>query len=722
MTVFGDLTGDNPNDPARSVAIALRGSALMDARPGSRLLADAVKHFDVLPHLAVVSDGHLWVWHFIYHRDVDEAQEQFQAVLASIEQDEKWAQLGIKPCAGPGFETLGLPRKMRGSNVADPRQLVKVRDSAVPGVQQYRCSDQRSKSKKARRYGAVAADAIWGMSDARQSNRAVKLHRDAADRVAFVHPPAAFFSSGPTPTEVTADLLLSAVAGLQDQHAQVSLLEDLLPYLHGFQVQQVLDLIPVLDEHPRGRLICALAEVPLSAAQVGIVFDAIITDEDLSLVGAIATLMPRLTPEQRAIAVPAATTWIADAWGLTDDLLQRLAPHLSAPELAVTLDRIRAAIKPAERTGMLILAAPHLTAEQRDGVLDDAIAPTDANIVAAHLGRLAPHLDRQQLVRALNAVCRLTDCGGRARALAALIPHLPDEERASAVRAALSAVEDADPDDLISNIALHDLLPHLRPEQLDKVVDTLQATDDPWRRELLAPYLQPEQQQQVLEVAGRACATDPFRSMSVSISHLPADQQRSSIDRALATLRTHRGLLLPEDLMRIAPAMTAGQIDTLLEILSRRDDRARIVVGLSAFLNHDQLDRVLATFLHDADEHPDVLTTLIPHLDGEQQQAALSALIAIDDPARRCEHLARAAELLPAPVRAAAVAAALTAAGEIGKPRRRAAAYIRLSELVGPERRRLVLVQAYLAAMRIKDESARIVQLGAVASACLSGE
>lgn len=165
--MFEDLTGDQPNDPARSTAIALRGAALMHARPDCRLLIDAVNAYDALPHLAVLADGQFWVWHFVYHRDVNEGREQLQAVLASIELDRKWAALGLRPCAGPSFKSFELPIKMRGSNISYPPQLIEVDDSAIPGVQQYKCTAQRSTREVAERYLAVSSEAVWTMSDAR---------------------------------------------------------------------------------------------------------------------------------------------------------------------------------------------------------------------------------------------------------------------------------------------------------------------------------------------------------------------------------------------------------------------------------------------------------------------------------------------------------------------------------------------------------------------------
>ncbi|WP_144122835.1 hypothetical protein [Catellatospora sichuanensis] len=527
------------------------------------------------------------------------------------------------------------------------------------------------------------------------------------------------------PEEVTLDLLYGAAATLHDEGYRVSLLIDLLPHLTAAQLREVVALLPELADYPRRRLVAALAG-RLDAEQVEAVFGSVMTMQTRDdFVNALAALLPQLAQSQRDIAVSRALRQLTGHPHRVNEFLVALAPNLTGPELAAALERFAAATPPSERTTTLTWIAAYLTPDQRNDALDLVLARQDGNGVAIGLGTLAAHLDADQLQRALAVAAVRPDSGHRARALTGLIPHLPEGRRPAAIADAVRAVLAAGSRNSISNIALPDLLPQLGPDQIQLVLDMVQAQQHElrrgWHLEVLAPYLTPAQLRQAFEVAASATnPTDRYAALAAIIPQLGPDVREAAVDLAITALRSHDGWAGLDPL--VAAMMTPRQRDTTLGIAASRVDYANIVTGLAAHLDPAQLDRALTVGLDAVDEeqHLAILVALAPYLEHDRLHTALSALEAAPDPYVRADALRLAAAQMPAVTRPAAAGAALRAAGQIADPDDRALALTRLADLVTPDERRTVLAHAYTAAMAVDEEFYRLMRLVDLVPACLT--
>lgn len=338
-----------------------------------------------------------------------------------------------------------------------------------------------------------------------------------------------------------------------------------------------------------------------------------------------------------------------------------------------------------------------------------------------------PHLTPAHLAAIWHEIAQMEDATARSTGLIALAPHLPDK-RGDMVRDALAAAQTPPRNSSLPVLlaALANRLPFERSALLQKANRVLAEWDDPNQVYILANMI------------GQLGSSAPPTLLAQAISHIerisdisrqslawhilltqaPPEKQTELAQQALPVVLKADHPFMSQRLKELVPYLPDNQLPFIWQQINTRVDPmqlpaflAQIAPRMSPALREDALQELLKLPAHRMRELAEGLSSLIPHLPGEQIEQARNAAQKIRFPAPRIlVQAALAAEQEPS-TRSELLAHLLTQADEIRLPASRIEALAHLAiSLSGPQRS-TVLHNALRLLLTIEDEASRAHQL-----------
>jgi len=410
-------------------------------------------------------------------------------------------------------------------------------------------------------------------------------------------------------------------------------------------------------------------------------------------VHALAAVLPYL-PADRQPAVLAEILEATNAVTGAERCLvrTRLAPFLSAEEVASTFAEGIAIDAPDTRSHVIAGLAPFLSTTQLDEALTTALAIADSPAREDTVRELVPHLSTAQCDAAFPTVQAIPDADDRltilklvspglsprrredavavalaventteaVRAAADLIDHLPPSSRPHWTAEALARVDRLTDDDHRAATRVW-LGRHLSADQVAEAHAAVEAISGPGTRSSLlaqlAPHLPATPRDAVVARVREQIADWPDEAdvLATLAPFLPLDGVADALTAAIAPVQS--GDDLDEDVERLlllAPHLPPDLLTTALgEVPGIQSDEVRqqVLVGLAPLLSPDQLAMAvrLAADIGTNRRRVDTLLGLVPHLPTRRERASAvaDALAAANELSGHIDEIVVSAALLP---------------------------------------------------------------------------
>lgn len=213
--------------------------------------------------------------------------------------------------------------------------------------------------------------------------------------------------------------------------------------------------------------------------------------------------------------------------------------------------------------------------------------------------------------------------------------------------------------------ALVKLVPRLPADRLDAVLDVAFADEHQRTRvmEIVLSRAAPAQIARIRSAAGQLTRRWPQYDLLVALlPHLSEEERAAVLEKLVATLERHPDVDLPTRARALAPRLRPDQLDRLVAVGLRGEDRAHFLASVCDRLADSRLGSLVSEVCADPTAYHGVLGRLAARLGDQPLAAMLHAAHTIDDDRARGEALANLARYLPEPARSAAIEASVAAA------------------------------------------------------------
>jgi hypothetical protein len=235
--------------------------------------------------------------------------------------------------------------------------------------------------------------------------------------------------------------------------------------------------------------------------------------------------------------------------------------------------------------------------------------------------------------------------------------------------------------------ALVDLVPRLPADRLDAVLDVAFA-DEHQRTRVMTSVLSratPAHLARIRSAVGQLTQLwQQYSMLFVLLPHLSEEEQAVVVAKLVATLERRPIFDLPDRVRLLAPRLRPDQMDRLVVVGLRDENRAYFLASVWHHLPDSRLGALVSEVCADPAEYHWVLGTLASRLGDQPLAALLEAAHTIDEDQARNAALADLARYLPEPARSAAIEASV--AGVVAAMRRPAKSWVRvLPETLPPQ-------------------------------------
>lgn len=379
--------------------------------------------------------------------------------------------------------------------------------------------------------------------------------------------------------------------------------------------------------------------------------------------------------------------------GFVSQALITLAPLLPSDMLGIALEVTRQIEEEGLRAHTLSALASHLPSDLLIEVLKDARDIKDSGFRGEVLSILAPHLppDLQSkiLLEAFNTVSYIENDSNFAQALSALTPLLTPDMLVTSVTTAFRIQNES-----CRSQALKALFPRLSSDLLERTIEIARCIDDEYYRvqaiSALAPYLSPEPQAEILSEALKAShhiedAYSRCKAFLGLVPFLSPEQKARTLDEALDVTRhiedANSRCKVLRDLVPFLPSNLLTETLEIVRHIEDDDSRSKALNALSAYLSPDLLIEVFEDTrqIEDCCACSIALSTLSPYLQPDQQAKAIEIARRLKKDDLRAEALRVLASSLPADLKHTLLVEAFDAACKIKDDISRAQAIISMA-------------------------------------------